>query len=250
MKIIRFKKNNIISYGAMGENYIQRIKGDIFKEYEITNDLYKISEVTILTPCIPSRIIGIGLNYKDHAAEFNLQIPEEPIIFMKASTAVVGPESKIILPQNVGRIDYEAELGLVIGKYVKNVETDEALKYILGATCFNDITARRLQKRDGQWTRSKSFDTFAPMGPCIVTDFDYDNADIELLLNGEVKQKSNTSNFIFKACELVSFISKVMPMFPGDIIATGTPSGVGAINSGDIVEVKIKGIGILRNFVS
>ena len=249
MKFVRFKKDHMISYGAIGEGYVQRIKGDIFKKYEITNELYKINEVKLLTPCVPSRIIAVGLNYKDHIIEMKHNMPEEPVIFMKASTAVVGPEARIVLPQNVGRIEYEAEVGLVIGKPVKNVEPETALDYILGATCFNDVTARELQNKDGQWTRAKSYDTFAPIGPCIASGLDYNNIDIELILNGEVKQKSNTSNCLFSAAQILSFISKIMPMFPGDIIATGTPSGVGAIKKGDIVEVKLSGVGTLRNYV-
>ncbi len=249
MKFVRFKKGNMISYGAIGEGYVQRIKGDIFKKYEITNELYKINEIKLLTPCVPSRIIAVGLNYKDHIIEMKHDMPDEPVIFMKASTAVVGPEARIIIPKNAGRIEYEAEVGLVIGKPVKNVEPEIALDYILGVTCFNDVTARELQKKDGQWTRAKSYDTFAPIGPCIASGLDYNNIDIELILNGEIKQKSNTSNCLFSAAYILSFISKIMPMFPGDIIATGTPSGVGTIKKGDIVEVKLSGVGTLRNYV-
>lgn len=249
MKFVRFKKGNMISYGIIGEDYIQRIKGDIFKKYELTNELYKISQVKLLTPCVPSRIIAVGLNYKDHIDEMKHNLPDEPVIFMKASTAVVGPDARIMLPQNVGRVDYEAEVGLVIGKPVKNIEPEDAYNYILGATCFNDVTARDLQAKDGQWTRAKSYDTFAPIGPCIASGLDYNNIDVELILNGETKQKSNTSNFLFKAEKLLSFISKIMPMFPGDIVATGTPSGVGSLAKGDVVEVKLSGVGLLRNYV-
>ncbi len=249
MKFVRFKKGNMISYGVIGEEYIQRIKGDIFKSYDITNELYKINEVKLLTPCVPSRIIAVGLNYKEHIIEMKHDMPDEPVIFMMASTAVIGPEARIILPQNVGRVEYEAEVGLVIGKPVKNIEPEAALDYILGVTCFNDVTAREIQLKDGQWTRAKSYDTFAPIGPCIATGLDYNNIDIELILNGQVKQKSNTSNCLFNAAYILSFISKTMPMFPGDIIATGTPSGVGAIKKGDVVEVRLSGVGTLRNYV-
>jgi len=148
------------------------------------------------------------------------------------------------------RVDYEAELALVIGKQVKNVEPAEALQYVLGATCFNDVTARDLQKKDIQWTRAKSFDTFAPMGPFIVTDADYNNIEIELVLNGETKQKSNTSYFMVKSHEIVSYVSQIMTLYPGDVIATGTPSGVGPMLKGDVVEVRLQGIGILRNYIA
>lgn len=249
MKLVRFKKGHMISYGVIGEDYVQRIRGDIFKKYDITNELYKIQDVKLLTPCVPTRIIAVGLNYKEHILEMKHNMPDEPVIFMKASTAVIGPEARIRLPENVGRVDYEAEMGLVIGKPVKNVEPENALNYILGITCFNDVTARDIQNKDGQWTRAKSYDTFAPIGPCIASGLDYNNIDIELILNGEIKQKSNTSDCLFSPAHLLSFISKVMPMFPGDIIATGTPSGVGSLNKGDIVEVKLSGVGTLRNYV-
>ena len=147
------------------------------------------------------------------------------------------------------RVDYEAELALVMGRQAKNIKPEEAVDYILGATCLNDVTARDLQQRDGQWTRAKSFDTFAPFGPCIATDLDYDNLSLELILNGETKQKSNTSDFIFSVGEMVSFISDVMLLNPGDVIATGTPSGIGPLNAGDIVQVKIQDVGILKNYV-
>ncbi len=198
---------------------------------------------------MPSKIVAVGINYRDHATEMKHDLPEEPMIFIKPSTSAIGPEDKIIMPSMSKRVDYEAELALVIGKQAKNVEPEEALQYVLGATCLNDVTARDLQKKDGQWTRAKGFDTFAPIGPFIVTGVDYNNIDIELVLNGETKQKSNTAYFIANAQKIVSYISKIMTLNPGDVIATGTPSGVGPLSKGDVVEVRLQGIGTLRNHV-
>jgi len=249
MKFVRFEKNGKTSYGVLENDTISRIEGDIFGEYKILEEKYILDEVKLLAPCMPGKIVAVGINYNDHAAEMKHDIPEDPVIFIKPSTAVIGPEDKIIRPEMSQRVDYEAELALVIGKTCKNVEPDRAFEYVLGGTCLNDVTARDLQRKDGHWTRAKSFDTFAPIGPCIVTGIDYNNMDIELALNGEIKQKSNTSFFIKKAHEIVSYISKIMTLNPGDVIATGTPSGVGPMKKGDVVEVRIAGIGILRNYV-
>ncbi|HYE84333.1 MAG TPA: fumarylacetoacetate hydrolase family protein [Clostridia bacterium] len=249
MKLVRFESNGIESYGLVEESMVYRIEGDIFSEYKVTEDRYKLQEVKLLAPCKPSKIVAVGINYRDHATEMKHDLPEDPVLFIKPSTAVIAPEEKIIRPQMSQRVDYEAELALIIGKQAKNVEPEEALQYILGATCFNDVTARDLQQKDGQWTRAKSFDTFAPMGPFIVTDADYNNTDIELVLNGETKQKSNTSYFIANAQTIVSYVSKIMTLYPGDVIATGTPAGVGPMLRGDVVEVRLQGIGTLINYV-
>ncbi|HYF75190.1 MAG TPA: fumarylacetoacetate hydrolase family protein [Candidatus Nitrosocosmicus sp.] len=249
MKFIRFERQSAVSYGVVEDEVAYRIEGDIFGDYRVTEERYKLRDIKVLAPCKPSKIVAVGINYKDHATEMKHDLPEDPVIFIKPSTAVIGPEEKIVRPAVSQRVDYEAELALVIGKTAKNVEPQEAFQYILGATCLNDVTARDLQKKDGQWTRAKGFDTFAPMGPFIVTGLDYNNIDIELALNGETRQKSNTSCFITKAQEIVSYISKIMTLNPGDVIATGTPSGVGPLSKGDIVEVKLKGVGILRNYV-
>lgn len=249
MKFIRFKKDDLVSYGIIKNQIVNRIDGDIFSDYEITKDLYNLSEIEILIPCLPSKIVCVGVNYKSHAIEMGHDLPEEPLIFLKPPTAVLAHEGEIIKPKMSKRVDYEAEVALIIGKKAFNIEPEEANNYIYGVTCFNDVTARDLQKKDGQWTRAKSFDTFAPFGPCITTDLDYDNLDIELILNGEIRQKSNTSDFIFNSSKIVSFISQVMTLQPGDVIATGTPSGIDSIESGDIIEVKVEGVGILRNTV-
>ena len=224
MKFVRFKKDEMVSYGVLEEQDVKRIHGDIFGNYEITKEKYKLTELKLLTPCLPSKIVCVGVNYKAHAIEMGHDLPEEPLIFLKPPTAALAHKGEVIRPKMSPRVDYEAEAALVIGKTALNLEPKDEIDYIFGVTCFNDITASDLQKKDGQWTRAKSFDTFAPFGPCIANNLDYDNLDIELLLNGETKQKSNTSDFIFNSSIIVSFISKIMTLLPGDIIATGTPS--------------------------
>jgi 2-keto-4-pentenoate hydratase/2-oxohepta-3-ene-1,7-dioic acid hydratase in catechol pathway len=197
----------------------------------------------------PTKIIAIGLNYLDHAKELNMNIPEYPLIFMKPPTAVIGDGEIIIYPPQTQELHYEGELGIVIGKKARNVSIEEAKDYIAGYTCVNDVTARDLQRMDGQWTRSKSFDTFCPLGPRIVKDVDPTNLAIATRVNGVTKQSSNTNQMIFNAYKLVSFISAIMTLLPGDVISTGTPPGVGELQVGDVVEVEIEGIGILRNTV-
>lgn len=197
----------------------------------------------------PTKIIAIGLNYLDHAKEFNMEIPEYPLIFMKPPTAVIGNGETILYPPQTKELHYEGELGIVIGKKARNVQMQEAHHYIAGYTCANDVTARDLQRLDGQWTRSKSFDTFCPLGPKIAKNIDPTNLSIITRVNGALKQKSNTNQMIFNVYQLVAFISAIMTLMPGDIISTGTPPGVGELQVGDVVEVDIEGIGILRNTV-
>jgi len=197
----------------------------------------------------PSKIICVGLNYMDHAKELNMPIPEYPILFMKPVSALIGNNDPIVYPKMTKELHYEAELAIVIKDRIKNISEKEARKHILGFTCGNDVTARDLQRADGQWIRAKSFDTFCPIGPKIVKDIDPANLAIKAYLNGELKQSSNTSNMIFKVDHLVSFISQVMILEPQDIILTGTPPGVGPMKVGDEVVVEIEGIGKLRNKV-
>lgn len=203
--------------------------------------------VKFLPPVIPSKIIAVGLNYVDHAEELGMPIPEEPIIFMKPPSAVIGDRDPILIPRLSNRVDYEGELAIVIAKRCKNVPKERAKDFILGYTCFNDVTARDLQAKDGQWTRAKSFDTFAPIGPYIVELNDPEGLRIETRVNGEVRQRSNTSNMIFDVFRLLEFISSVMTLEAGDVIATGTPAGVGMLRAGVVVEVEIEKIGVLRN---
>ena len=203
----------------------------------------------LLAPVQPSKIVAVGLNYRDHAREMNKPLPDEPLIFIKPSTAVIGPGDAVVIPPSAGRVDYEAELGLVIRKRAHKVPADRAADYVLGLTCVNDVTARDLQKQDVQYTRAKGFDTFAPVGPCIVVGLEADALNVESWVNGERRQGSNTRELIFPVGRLVEFISSVMTLLPGDVIATGTPSGVGPLVAGDHVVVKVEGVGELENEV-
>ena len=197
----------------------------------------------------PSKIICVGLNYRDHAEELKMPIPDEPILFIKPPTTLIYNNDKIIYPPQTKELHYEAELAVVIKDRIKDVSQGEALSHVLGFACANDVTARDLQRKDGQWTRAKSFDTFCPVGPKVVGGIDPENLEIKLWLNGEVRQSSNTSNMIFPVDYLVSFISQVMTLEPEDIILTGTPPGVGELKPGDRVEVEISGIGKLVNMI-
>ena len=251
MKLARFLKDGLIKYGIVEDENIVEIEGSIFGSFKKTVLSYKLNSVNLLAPCEPSKIVAIGLNYKAHAAEFNKPLPEEPMIFMKPSTAVIGPGDEIIYPHHMSRrVDYEGELGVVIGKKAHMVKEEEAKDYILGYTCINDVTARDLQGKDVQYIRAKGFDTFAPMGPWIETDLNPLNVRIETYLNGEKKQDTSTHDMIFDVYHLLSFVSHVMTLLPGDVIATGTPSGIGKMKPGDKVEVRIEGIGSLVNTVS
>ncbi|RLC35936.1 MAG: hypothetical protein DRH33_07795 [Candidatus Nealsonbacteria bacterium] len=250
MKYLRFFQNGNIRYGLLEKgNTIREVVGDIFNNHKTIKKVYSLSEITFLAPCVPTKIIAVGLNYFDHANEFQMKIPNEPLIFMKPPSTLIAHNDNIIYPKMSKQLDYEAELAVIIKNKVKDIEPEGVFKNILGYTCFNDVTARDLQKKDEQWTRAKSFDTFAPVGPFISTDLNPDNLQIKLYKNGQLMQSSSTSNMIFKVDKIVSFISKIMTLFPGDIIATGTPSGVGQLEAGDIVEVEIEGIGILKNTV-
>ena len=204
----------------------------------------------LLAPVEPSKIVAVGLNYRDHAMERGKPLPEEPLLFIKPSTAVIGPFEAIVYPKMSKRVDYEGELAVVIGKRASLLSGEDPVEpLILGYTCFNDVTARDLQDKDKQFTRAKSFDTFAAIGPCVVTDLDPSALDIKTFLNGKLRQSSNTRNLIFSVPELVRFISNVMTLLPGDVITTGTPSGIGPMVPGDGVDVQIEGIGTLSNRV-
>ncbi len=242
MKLVRFLHNGSALKGVL--------EGD-----EITagstggSERYPLGRVKLLAPVEPSKVILVGLNYRDHAAELGMSVPEEPVIFIKPSTAVIGPGDTIEYPSSSARVDYEAELGIVMKKRSRNVPAGKVKDHILGYTCVNDVTARDLQKKDIQWMRAKSFDTFAPVGPWIETDLDPRDLSIRSYLNGELKQDSRTSEFIFGIPELVEFISGVMTLLPGDVIATGTPPGVGPMDRGDEIVIEVGGIGKLANRV-
>jgi 2-keto-4-pentenoate hydratase/2-oxohepta-3-ene-1,7-dioic acid hydratase in catechol pathway len=251
MKVLRFRREDTkSSFGILQEKEVLEVDGDIFGEYVITNTAYNMNGLKILPPCSPSKIVAVGLNYRDHAEEMKKMPPEEPMLFMKPSTAVIGHEDKILYPAHMSsRVDYEGELAVVIGKRAHWVKESEAREYTFGYTCINDVTARDLQAKDVQYTRAKGFDSFAPMGPVIETELDPADLEISTFLNGVRKQHSRTSNLVFSVPRLVSFVSHVMTLLPGDIIATGTPAGIGSMRVGDRVEVEIEGIGILRNYV-
>ena len=249
MKIARFAVAGKAKYGVINGELVQAIEDKPFRYLKLTDHLYQLSEVKLLPPCTPSKIVALGLNYRHHAAELNASLPNAPLLFLKPSTSVIGTEDNIVYPSASHRVDYEGELAVVIKKPVWRVSTDDALDYVLGYTCFNDVTARDLQSADRQWTRAKSFNTFAAIGPCIQTELDPGNVCLETYLNGELKQRGSTSDLIYSIPQLINFISNVMTLLPGDIIATGTPSGVGPMYPGDTVEVKIEPIGTLINYV-
>ena len=252
----RFQYNDIVFSGEVFD-------GIVYPDpiYQQLDDEYSLSSLLVLPPTNPSKIVCVGLNYTDHAKELNMELPSEPLLFLKPPSAILSHEGLIYYPPESEQVDYEAELGIVIKKKCRNVSEDESLDYVLGYTCFNDVTARDLQRKDGQWTRAKSFDTFAPVGPFIITpeELEQNNLSPDSLSiicrvirnqNEEIRQNSSTSEFIFNISKLISFISSVMTLESGDIIATGTPFGVGELLIGDIVEVEIEGVGILRNTVS
>ena len=225
------------------------VDGNIFGEWKAGASI-SANAHRFLAPIVPSKIVAIGRNYKDHAAELGNPLPAEPMIFLKPPSAVVGPDEPIVIPDGVGRVDHEAELGVVIGRQARHVGEDDAAQYVFGLTCVNDVTARELQKKDVQFTRAKGFDTFAPVGPCIVTGLDYrspEGIQVEGWVNGERRQSGSTSALIFPIDRLIAFVSAVMTLVPGDIISTGTPAGVGPMKAGDRVTVKIAGIGELTN---
>ena len=211
-----------------------------------------LAEAALLAPVQPSKIVCVGRNYREHAAELGNEVPVEPLIFLKPPSSVIGPGETIVRPKVSTRVDHEAELGVVIGKRCRNLKADEDVRqYILGYTCVNDVTARDLQKKDGQWTRGKGFDTFCPVGPIVVGQLDpWNGVEVEARVNGQVKQCGNTRDFIFSLDVVIRYIAQVMTLLPGDLIATGTPSGVGPLVAGDKVEITVAGIGSLQNLVN
>ncbi|MBN2853584.1 MAG: fumarylacetoacetate hydrolase family protein [Clostridia bacterium] len=209
-----------------------------------------LAEKTLVTPVTPNKIIAVGLNYLDHIKEFgDRPVPENPTLFIKFPDTVIGPNDDILLPAGYDRVDYEAELAVVISQYCYKVSIQEAKNYILGATCLNDVTERTVQKKDGQWIRGKNYPTFCPVGPYIVSGIDYNHLDIKSTLNGKVMQSSNTEHFIWNVYELVSFISQSIPLEAGDVVTTGTPNGVSGMKDGDEIIIEIEGIGKLINYV-
>lgn len=249
MRLVRFLAQGRPVCGVLNGDEAAELDGGFSGSLKTLKARHPLSGIRLLPPIVPSKVVAVGLNYRDHADELGFPVPDEPIIFLKPATTVIGPGDAIVCPESSTRVDYEAELGVVIKDQIRNIPPGEAGRHILGYTCANDVTARDLQKKDGQWTRAKSFDTFCPIGPWIETELDPDDLAIEAYLNNERKQSSRTSQFIFKVPFLVSFISHVMTLYPGDLIITGTPSGIGPMQPGDEIEVRIEGIGSLRNTV-
>lgn len=225
------------------------LEGDPFGAYRAGRRIER-ETARLLAPVQPTKIVAVGLNYKDHAREMGKALPDEPLIFLKPPSAVLAPGAAIVVPAGVGRVDYEAELAVVIGRTARRVPAASARDHVLGLTCLNDVTARELQSRDVQYTRAKGFDTFAPLGPAVAVGLDGEALDVESFVNGERRQASNTRELIFSLDRLVEFVSGVMTLHPGDVIATGTPSGVGPLAPGDRVTVRIEGIGELTNEVA
>jgi len=249
MKLVRFQVQGRTACGILHGEEVAELAGDLFGPLKPLATGHARSGVKLLAPCSPTKIIAVGLNYQDHARELEQPVPDAPVIFLKPPTTVIGPDDAIVHPGASSRVDYEAELGIVIKDRTKDLRPEDVREHILGYTCANDVTARDLQKKDGQWTRAKSFDTFCPVGPWIETELDPDDLLVESYLNGERRQSSRTSRFIFRADFIVSFISRVMTLYPGDLIITGTPAGIGPMKRGDEIEVRIEGIGSLRNTV-
>lgn len=252
MKFLRYRKNNEVHYGILKEddsNKIIRIEGSPFTSYKKSEKEDELNKVKILTPCDYSKAVCVGLNYRDHAEEFNLPIPKSPILFIKPSTAALALDETILKPKMCERLDFEAELAVIIKKTAHKVKIEDAPEYILGYTCANDVTARDLQPKEGQWTLSKGFDTFCPFGPYITTDIDPTSLNIKSILDGDVKQSSNTKNLIFNVEYLVSYISNIMSLNPGDLILTGTPSGICKMDDGASITVEIEGLGKLTNII-
>ena len=229
---------------------MQVIAGTFFEDPLPTGEEVSIDDVMLLAPVLPSKLVCVGKNYAAHAAEFGMEVPEEPLLFLKPSTAVIGPGDPIrLLPIN-DRTDYEGELAVVIGRLARNVQAEDASRFILGFTCANDVTLRDLQRADDQWTRAKGFDGSCPLGPWIETSVDPTDALVETRLNGDVVQRASTADMVFGVADLIEYITTFMTLLPGDVLLTGTPEGVGRLRSGDIVEVEVEGVGTLRNGVT
>jgi 2-keto-4-pentenoate hydratase/2-oxohepta-3-ene-1,7-dioic acid hydratase in catechol pathway len=252
MKIVRVDTEvDDITYGSVEPEGIRLYRGTPFVAWEPTETVVEWTRARILAPVIPTKIVAVGKNYADHADEMGSEVPANPIIFMKPPTSVIGPLATIRLPAQSEEVHHEAELAVVIGKVTRNVRIEDVGPHILGYTAANDVTARDLQRSDGQWTRAKGFDTFCPLGPAIDTELDpTEGLSVIARVNGDLRQAGSTADMVFGVGEFVSFVSSVMTLLPGDVLLTGTPSGVGPIIPGDRVEVEIEGIGVLVNPVA
>jgi 2-keto-4-pentenoate hydratase/2-oxohepta-3-ene-1,7-dioic acid hydratase in catechol pathway len=248
-RFFRIDHQGVPRYVVENDDQWRLVVGDIFGKWSAGDPVARDGQ-RLLAPVEPSKIVAVGRNYKEHADELGNPLPVEPMIFLKPPSAIVGPGEPILIPEGVGRVDHEAELGVVIGARARRVAENDAFRHVFGLTCVNDVTARELQKKDVQFTRAKGFDTFAPVGPCVVTGVDYRTADgitVEGWVNGERRQHGSTRALIFSIDRLIAFISSVMTLLPGDIISTGTPAGVGPLKAGDRVMIKVEGVGELTN---
>lgn len=251
MRCVRFedKRTGNKRIGFIDGKVIRCVYGSLETYWQITDETFTMDEVHLLAPCVPKQIICVSFNYQKHADEFGVAVPQEPSIFAKASHTVIGTGANIIWPKQVTELAYGAELGIVIKKRMKNVEPQDVHKYILGYTCANDVTASDLQRKDKQWFRSKSFDTFCPLGPWLETELDPSDLSIKLWLNKELKQEARTSDMVYSPHEILSYISHTLTLDAGDLILTGTPFGFGNMHEGDEVTVEIEGIGAITNHV-
>jgi 2-keto-4-pentenoate hydratase/2-oxohepta-3-ene-1,7-dioic acid hydratase in catechol pathway len=247
MKFVRYQAGSQVNYGIWEGDFVQEISGPIFGKPQFTGRKHKLLEVRLLAPVEPSKILCVGLNYRDHIEELKREVPRVPSHFLKPLTAVIGPGDPILYPRVATRVDYEGELAVVIKDRIKDVSESEALKHVFGYTCLNDMTERDLTKVEGQLTRAKGFDTFCPFGPCVATGLDPFKLKVKTYLNGKLVQEDSTANMVFSVPYLVSYLSQCMTLFPGDLISTGTPKGIGPMKPGDVVEVSVDGIGTLRN---
>ncbi len=251
MKIVRFAHDEAIRYGILDGTELVTLAGDpMYTGYDTTGERVSLNEVTLLAPVIPrSKIVAVGRNYRDHAAEFGNEVPAEPLLFFKPNTSVIGPGDAIVRPAQSQQVDFEGELAVIIGKVTRNVTSERALDHVFGYTVANDVTARDLQRSDGQWARAKGFDTFCPLGPAVETEFDLDAAQVVSRVNGEEKQRAPLTDMVHGVADLIAYASAAFTLLPGDVILTGTPAGVGPLVAGDVVEIEIDGLGILRNLV-
>lgn len=249
MKFVRYQIKDQLSYGILEDDGIHEVTGSIFGEYKVTDKTHNINDVRLLAPVVPSKILCVGLNYKDHIEEVGATPPEFPSHFMKPPTAMIGPGDAILYPKIAKQVDYEGELAVVIKNRIKDVPEADALNHVLGYMCFNDVTERTLSTLQGQLTRAKGFDTFAAFGPCIATDLDPTNLTVKTLVNGKLVQEGNTGDMTFSVAFLIHYLSQCMTFYPGDIISSGTPLGVSPIVPGDVVEVCVDEIGVLKNKV-
>jgi 2-keto-4-pentenoate hydratase/2-oxohepta-3-ene-1,7-dioic acid hydratase in catechol pathway len=248
MRLVRFRHADRIATGAITEgDTIQALEGTFFERPIPTGEQIELGDVSLLAPVLPSKVVCVGKNYAAHAAEFDAEVPEEPLLFLKPSTAVIGPNDPIQLLPISRRIDYEGELAVVMGRLARNVRAEDASRFILGFTCANDVTLRSLQRSDDQWTRAKGFDGSCPLGPWIETDVDPTGVRIETRLNGNVVQHATTEDMVFGVATLIEYITAFMTLLPGDVLLTGTPEGVGRLADGDLVEVEVAGVGTLAN---